>query len=627
MTSSSGTPFRSLEIMANRLRRHSLLATSEAGSGHPTSCFSCAEIMSVLFFAHLRFDVKNPASRKNDRFILSKGHAAPILWAAWAEAGAFTTEELTTLRKFNSKIEGHPTPLNPYVDVATGSLGQGLSAGAGMALASKIDGIDNHTYVLIGDGEMAEGAISEAMALARYYRLSNLTAIVDINRLGQSGVTMYGHNIDAYAERFQAEDWLVETVNGHDVEELDNALHRAHETSERPVAILARTFKGKGVSTLSDQENKHGKPLNNVDIEQALKEIGDNLELEEILELKKPRNNISAIKRLNELDEEHGKRKVAPPEYSRGEKVATRQAYGTGLTKIGTAYPRVLALDGDVKNSTYAEIFEKEHPQRFIECFIAEQNMVGMATGLSALGKIPFVSTFACFFSRAYDFIRMAGISQSNIKLCGSHAGVSIGEDGPSQMGLEDIAMMRAIPHSTVLYPSDAVSTERLVELATQKIGLCYIRTTRSKTNVIYSDNEEFHIGGSKTVKTSNKDQLTIVGAGITLHEAIKAHEILKEEGIYARVIDLYSVKPLDVDSLRRAASETGHIITVEDHYPEGGIGEAVLMALANQPCRFKQLAVNGIPKSGDGNLLLKHFEINAGSIVKTAKQLLDQNG
>jgi len=623
MKTVSGSRIRSLEVMANRLRRHSLVATSEAGSGHPTSCFSCAEIMSVLFFECLHFEVNNPGNRSNDRFILSKGHAAPILWAAWAEAGAFPVDKLTTLRRFESDIEGHPTPANPWVDIATGSLGQGLSAGVGMALASKLDGIDNRTYVLLGDGEMAEGSVSEAMALARYYRLSNLTAIIDINRLGQSGATMHGHNVDAYAEKFEAAGWLVETVNGHNIEELITAFDRATTGQELPVAILARTFKGMGVSNLSNKYDKHGKALKAEDIEAALKEIGENLDLDEELAVKVPRNNGTALKRLDQFDKELETKKIRAPEYELNQMVATREAYGTGISKLGSAFNRVVALDADVKNSTHAEQFEKDHPDRFIECFIAEQNMVGMAIGLSAMGKIPFVSSFACFLSRAYDFIRMAGISRSNIKLCGSHAGVSIGEDGPSQMGLEDIAMMRAIPESQVFYPSDAVSTERVLELAARSAGIAYIRTSRGKTPVIYTNDEKFESGGSKILKQSTQDQITIIGAGVTLHEALKAYEKLKMDGISARVIDLYCVKPLDIKTLHEAARQTGRIITVEDHYPEGGIGEAVIMALANQAVKFKQLAVRGVPKSGDGNLLLKVFKIDAGSIVESAKELL----
>ncbi len=600
--------------MANRLRRHSLIATAEAGSGHPTSCMSCAELVSTVFFKYLRFDVPNPKNRNNDRFILSKGHAAPVLWAAWAEAGAFPVEKLTTLRRIDSNLEGHPTPRNPWIDVATGSLGQGLSMGVGMALASKLDQLGNRIFVLLGDGEAAEGSVWEAAELAGYYKLDNLIGLLDVNRLGQSQATMNGHDLSAYEQRFRAFGWETWQVDGHNVEEVVAALDEARTVKGRPAILIARTLKGKGVSFLEDTNGWHGKPAAEEDLQKALAEIGEDLELREKLEVAAPASRSVA---------EKTGQSPAPPEYSSSDQVATRQAYGSSLRKLGAANPSVVALDGDTKNSTYSEKFLQAHPERFFECFIAEQNMVGTAVGLSALGKIPFASTFACFLTRAFDQIRMAALSQANLKLCGSHAGVSIGEDGPSQMGLEDLAMMRAVNGSTVFYPSDAVSCERLVSLAAETPGIVYIRTTRPKTQVLYSNDEPFKVGGSKVVKSSGQDKATIVGAGITLHEALKAAEQLQGRGIAVRVIDLYCVKPVDEETLRAAARETGVVITVEDHYPEGGLGEAVQSALTGESCKVHKLAVTGVPRSGPSEELLHRHGISAGRIVEAATRLV----
>ncbi len=611
----SPTRLRSLKTMAQRLRRHSLISTTEAASGHPTSCCSCADIVATLFFNHLRFDVQNPYNIYNDRFVLSKGHAAPVMWAAWAEAGAYPVERLLTLRRIDSELEGHPTFRSPYAGAATGSLGQGLSIGLGMALAARLDQTGARVYVLLGDGEVAEGSVWEAAALAAYYHTDHLTAIVDVNRLGQSQATMYGHDLSHYESRFQANGWRTLTIDGHNVEEISRALSTAEASSGLPTAIIARTIKGKGISFLEDLNGWHGKPLKKgEELEKALAELGSNFDLEEPLMVAPAPRSQAPTRTPASLS--------SPPDYAIGAQVATREAYGNALKKLGATSQAIMALDGDVKNSTFSEKFLKEFPDRFVECFIAEQNMVGTAVGLASQGKIPFCSTFACFFSRAYDFIRMAGIGQVDLKLCGSHAGVSIGEDGVSQMGLEDIAMMRAIAGSTVLYPSDGTSAERMTELAAQTPGIVYIRTSRPKTPVLYNGNEVFKVGGSKVLKSSDQDKATVIAAGITVQEALAAYEQLRREGIAVRVIDLYSVKPLDLDTLRKAARETGGVVTVEDHYPEGGLGEAVSSALAGEWFKFRKLAVNNIPRSGKPAELIDMFGISARHIVQAVKEM-----
>lgn len=607
----------SLSAMANRLRHHSIVATAAAGSGHPTSCMSCAELVAGLFFHFLRYDLKHPKSVHNDRFVLSKGHAAPILWAALAEAGAFPVAKLETLRRIDSDLEGHPTPRNPWIDVATGSLGQGLSAGAGMALASWMNKVNNHIFVLLGDGETAEGSVWEAAALARRYRLFNLTAIIDVNGFGQSEQTIYGHDVQSYADRFGAFGWHTRVIDGHRMEEVLDAYAEAVSHEEGPTAIIARTIKGKGVAHLEGSTNPHGKPVSEEEVERALREVGGHDPVEGL------RLAIPEIP-------PGGRVKPAspapvswpPPGYSIGEEVATRKAYGQALHKLGGLNEEVVVLDGEVKNSTYAELFAQEFPARYTECFIAEQNMVGMAMGMSALGKVPFVSSFACFLTRAADQIRMAGISRLNVKFCGSHAGISIGEDGPSQMGLEDLALFRALPRATVLYPADAVATERCVALAAEQEGIAYIRTGRPATPVIYPPEQEFSIGGSVVLKRSRNDKATVLTAGITIHEALKAAAILEKEGIMLRVIDLYSIKPIDETTIEEAARETRVIITVEDHYADGGLGDAVLGALAGQRVDFfRKLAVLDVPRSGPGDKLMDTFGISAGWIILAVKE------
>ncbi len=605
-----------LEQKATNLRIHSIISTSEAGSGHPTTCLSAADIVSALFFHAMRYDCADAKNPNNDRFILSKGHAAPLLYAAYAEAGIIPVDDLLTLRQIDSILEGHPTPRFDWTEVATGSLGQGLSLGLGMALNGKyLDKSDYRVYVLLGDGETAEGGVWEAAALASHYQLNNLIGIVDVNALGQSQRTMYAFDIDTYCRRFEAFGWQTIGIDGHDFDEILPALEKAKASTDKPTMIVAKTFKGKGVSFLENEDNWHGKAVaKGEQLDKALAELGP-LQTDIPLQIESPNPINKQISTATTCE---------PPKYASDEKVATRGGYGIGLAKLGTANPNVVVLDGDTKNSTYAEQFMTLHPNRFFEMFIAEQNLVGAGIGLAKRGKIPFVSTFAAFLSRAYDQIRMSAISQANIKYAGSHCGVSIGEDGPSQMGLEDIAMFRAIPGAVVLYPSDAVAAERLVAEAAAHEGIVYIRTSRPKTAILYDTDESFPIGGSKVVRESGEDKVTVVAAGVTLHEVLKAQEVLTAEGIAIRVIDLYSVKPIDTEALLAAASETNDtIITVEDHYPEGGLGDAVLDAVATKGIRVHKLAVTGIPRSGKPDELLELHGISANAIVQKVKDIV----
>jgi len=606
------TDIELLKGIANQLRIHSIEATTAAGSGHPTSCCSAADLAAVLFFGQMRYDAKNPHYYNNDRFILSKGHAAPLLYAAWAENGFIPIPELLTLRQFTSELEGHPTPRLAFVDVATGSLGQGLGVGVGMALAARLDKLDYNTYVLLGDGEIAEGAVWEAASLAGYYKLNNLIAIVDANRLGQSEATAFGHDIGVYAKRFDAFGWRVETIDGHDIEEIAEVLQGVG-LDDKPLAIIAKTYKGAGVSFLQDKDGWHGKPLNKEEAAKAIAELqptaksGIGVPIPAPNILPAPANAVPA--------------NYPPINYNLGDKIATREAYGTALSRLGETDLRIVAVDGDTKNSTFADKFFKKFPERSTECFIAEQNMVGVATGFGARGKVPFASTFATFFTRAYDQIRVAGISQANIKLVGSHVGVSIGEDGPSQMALEDLAMMRAIVGSTVLYPADAVATEKLLEEMALIKGVCFLRTSRPKTPVIYGNDEKFPVGGAKVLREG--DKVTIVSAGVTLFEALKAADQLKAEGINVTVIDAYSIKPLGKKEILAAAKKTHNtVITVEDHYSEGGLGDAVAGELSSEGIKVHKLAVVGIPHSGKAEELLAKFGIDAAGIVKKVKSL-----
>jgi transketolase len=609
-----------LKNVATRLRIDSITSTSEAGSGHPTSCCSAADIVAALFFAEMRFDPKDPHQIDNDRFVLSKGHAAPLLYAAWAEAGAFDRGELLKLRRIDSDLEGHPTPRLPFVDVATGSLGQGICAAIGTALNARRIQSDYRTYALLGDGESAEGSVWEAADVASIDKLDNLCGITDVNGLGQSRPTMWQHDMEQFARRWRAFGWHAIVVDGHDLDALLDAYAEARTTKGQPTMILARTLKGKGVSFVEGKDGWHGKAFKKgEELDRALAE----LKRQVVSEL--PGTDLAGQipKPAARTSPSQTSRPVAPPAYKLGDEVATREAYGTALAKLGEADPRVVALDADVKNSTFSDKFEKAFPDRFYENFIAEQVMIGAAMGLAARGAVPFPSTFACFLSRAYDFIRMAAISNVGIKMAGSHAGVSIGEDGPSQMALEDLAMCRAEPNIAVLYPCDAVSTERLMSLMVDYRGPAYMRTSRPKTPVIYSNDESFRIGGLKVLRESPDDVVTVIGAGVTVFEALKAYEQLKTDGTSIRVVDLYSVSPVDRDALVAAAHATGgHLVTVEDHYPAGGIGDAVAEAVADAGFTVRRLAVREIPRSGKPEELLDRFGISARHIVEAVRAM-----
>jgi transketolase len=599
--------------LGQQLRVDSVRAAAVTSSGHPTSSMSAADLTAVLLAKYLRYEFDDPKSPFNDHLVFSKGHASPLIYALYKAAGAISDEELLTFRKFGSRLEGHPTPRLPWVDVATGSLGQGLPYGVGIALAGKkLDRLPNRTWVLCGDSEIAEGSVWEAFEHAAFYELDNLTAIIDVNRLGQRGETMHGWDLGSYVDRARAFGWHAIAIDGHDVEQIDRAYAEAVQTTGKPTVVVARTVKGKGVAAVEDKDGFHGKALD--DPEAAVDELGGVRNLR--IEVAKP-----------DRGEPHSfpGGELALPRYEVGAEVATRKAYGDALAAVGSARGDVVALDGEVSNSTYAEIFAAAHPERYFEMFIAEQQMVAAAVGLQVRGWVPFASTFAAFFTRAYDFIRMAAVSRANIRLSGSHAGVSIGEDGPSQMGLEDLAALRAVHGSTVLYPSDGNQAAKLTAQMADLEGISYIRTTRSATPVIYGPDEEFPVGGSKVLRSSDDDEVTIVGAGITLHEALKAADALAEEGIAARVIDFYSVKPADADTLRAAAEETQGIVTVEDHWPEGGLGEAVLSALAAnvKAPQVIQLAVREMPVSGKPAELLAAAGIDSDAIVEAARKLV----
>lgn len=613
----SASEIEAIKQKAKRLSILSMMATTAAASGHPTSCMSAAELVAGVFFHAMKFDPKNPNSPDGDRFVLSKGHAAPVLYAALAEAGVFPESRLMTLRQFSSELEGHPTPLIPGVDAATGSLGQGLSVGAGLAIGARLDKSSTRVYVLVGDGEMAEGQVWEAAEFAGFYKLENLTVLADVNALGQSAPTMYQHDMEPYRRKFESEGWATEVIDGHDVAAVLAALDRAKATKGKPQAILARTIKGHGVSFLAGKEHWHGKPLSKEQLAQALKELGESIEV--------PADPGKSYARTS-LPQPPSFPAPAAPEYEPGKPVATREAYGQALKRLGAADPAVVAISGDVKNSTFSEVFGDAYPDRFFQGYIAEQNMVSVSVGLAARGKVPFADTFACFLARAYDQVRMAAISRSNINLCGSHCGVSIGEDGPSQMALEDIAMFRAVHGSSVLYPSDAVSTERLTEAMARRSGINYLRTSRPKTPILYTKDEKFPIPGFKVLHQSQQDRAAVVGAGITLHEALKAAKQLQAEGVAIRVIDLYCVKPLDGKALAAQVGATGgRLVTVEDHWPEGGLGEAVLEALASAgaaPAKSRLLAVRDMPHSGKGDELVDAFGISARHIVEAVRAI-----
>jgi transketolase len=601
--------------LGQQLRVDSIRPAAAAKSGHPSSGMSAADLMAVLVAKYLRYDFDDPDDLRNDRLVFSKGHASTLLYAIFRAVGAIDDEELLTYRQHGSRLEGHPTPVIPWVDVATGSLGQGLPIGVGMALGAKhLERSPTRVWVLHGDSEMAEGSVWEAFEHAAHYELDNLTVVLDANRLGQRGETMVGWNTDVYERRAEAFGWHAILIDGHDVEAIDRAYAEAVSTTGRPTIVIARTIKGKGVAAIADKNGFHGKALD--DPEAAIAELGGVRDLR--IDVAKPEGpEIS-------LPTPGGRAEL--PTWEPGEEVATRLAYGEALAAVGAVDGEVVALDGEVSNSTFAELFAKAQPERYFEMFIAEQQMVAASVGLQTRGWKPFASTFAAFFSRAYDFIRMGAISQADLRLCGSHAGVSIGEDGPSQMGLEDMAALRAVNGSTVLHPCDANQTAQLVAAMADLKGISYLRTLRPATPVLYGPDEEFPIGGSKVLRSSDDDEVAIVAAGITVHEALKAADALADEGVNARVIDLYSVKPIDEETLRDAAEATGgRLVTAEDHWAQGGLGEAVLSAFADaeERPRVKLLAVRELPHSGKPAELLAAAGIDADHIAQAARELV----
>ena len=609
-----------LEHKAYNMRKWSIVQTSEAGSGHATTCLSAADIMAALFFHAMRYNPRNFDHPDNDRFILSKGHAAPILYAAWKEVGVLTEEDLLTYRRIDSVLEGHPTLRFPYAEAATGALGIGLSIGVGEALCAQLDKRDYYTYVLLGDSETSEGGVWEAVQLAAHYKLDNLVGIIDCNRLGQSTPTMFEHDMQRYEDVFTAFGWKTFQVDGHDIHALMQTFDEARKINQ-PVMIIAKTFKGHGVSEVQDKEGFHGKAFKKENLGETLAELKTRFKDavsytgDYVWQPQLPKEKKAAIQF------ERSRIALPEPTYAVGDMIPVRKAYGQAVAVLGDVCDEVVSLDAEVKNSTFAYLFEEKHPRRFYQCFIAEQNMVGMSIGFNRCGKMPFVSTFSAFFSRAHDHIRMAAIGQATLQLVGSHCGVSIGQDGPSQMGLEDLSMMRALPESIVLYPSDAVSAYKLVEqMARYDKGISYLRTTREQTPVLYANDEDFPIGGCKIVKQGKDDKVCVVGAGITLHQALKAYEILafQDEPIHIAVIDLYSIKPLDADTLIKVAKASGKkILTVEDHYPEGGIGEAVRSALCNTGIVVESLAVTSLPRSGKPKELLALHGIDVAAIMK----------
>lgn len=617
-----------LEHIAYELRRLSIVMTTQAGSGHPTSALSAADIVAVLFFHAMRYNPANYNDPNNDRFILSKGHAAPVLYAAWKEAGVLSEQDLLGYRRIDSPLEGHPTLRFDHAEAATGSLGMGLSIGVGEALAAKMDKRDYRTYVLMGDSEIAEGSVWEAAQLAVFYKLNNLVAIVDCNGLGQSTPTMAaieGDEAQRFEKMFTAFGWQAFVIDGHDVPTLMRVIDQAR-LSDKPVVIIAKTRKGYGVALAEGKEDYHGKAFGREQLDQVLTELKN--KFPQAATYKKtytwqpqlPKNDSSAPQNQSNA-------RLKNPTYTIGTELPTRKAYGQGLVALGELHKNIVSLDGEVKNSTYAELFEQAFPDRFVQCFIAEQNMVSMGVGLERRGKMPFISTFGAFFSRAHDQIRMAAIGTSPLRLVGSHAGVSIGQDGPSQMALEDIALMRALPNSVVLYPSDAVSTYKLLNrMVHYNHGISYLRTTRMATPIIYNNEEEFTIGGCKVIKRSSHDRVCVIGAGVTLFEALAAYDqlALTENPIMISVIDLYSIKPLDVATIRKVVNASGkRVLTVEDHYLEGGLGEAIASALCNDGVTIKHLAVRQLPRSGKPAELLAMAGIDAAAIVKSVRELM----
>ncbi|MFA6535375.1 MAG: transketolase [Candidatus Babeliales bacterium] len=615
-----------LKHQALNLRIDSIRATVQSKSGHPTSCLSIADIVSTIFFNFLRYDLKNPKYQNNDRVILSKGHAIPVIYAAWKQLSVISDDELLTLRKFTSPLEGHPTPRFAYNEATTGSLGQGLSVGLGMALAARMDKLDYTTYVLMGDGEIAEGSIWEAAELAAFYNIDNLIGFVDCNRLGQTGQTLHEHQIQNYVNKFQAFGWKTLSIDGHDISQIVDAINIAKSTKNQPTMIIAKTFKGHGLEGIEDELNWHGKPLSQELAEKAIAQL--KIRFKEESEFKPSMKYATVMptdiktKKTNfvqaDLFEDINKKY-----FEKNALLSTRKAYGYALQTLGENNPEIVALDADVSNSTFEEFFAKKFPERFIQCFIAEQNMISVSTGLQTRGKIPFAATFAAFLTRAFDQLRMAGIGQNALRICGSHCGVSIGQDGPSQMGLEDIAMFNAIPNSIILYPSDAVCTYKLMnQCAVYNDGISYLRTTRADTQIIYDIDEKFEIGKCKVLRQSCNDICCIVAAGITLHEALNAYDLLKAEGIFVSVIDLYSIKPMDIETIVKIAQNSNNkIISVEDHYINGGIGQILAGQIINSEIKQKMLGVTKISRSGTPEELMHDAGIEAHHIIKTVKE------
>jgi len=616
MTSCSHDRLKAYAAIAQRIRINSITSTTSAGSGHATSSLSCADLLATLFFHSLRFDVQCPQACYNDRFVLSKGHATPAFWSVLTEAGAYGPEQLQHMRRFDSELEGHPTTRSPYVDAPTGSLGQGLSIALGMALTARHRGIDNRIWVLLGDGELAEGSNWEAANLASYYKTRHLIAVVDANRLGQTGVTMFGHDLNAYAQRFEAFGWRSRIIDGHDIASIVEAYDWAQEPEDdRPTVIIARTVKGKGVSFLEDADNRHGKPVSGEEYERALADLGAMPGPQEL--------SVAEPERIEPSVWSVDQSPLPDPDYQ-GEE-ATRTAYGDALKQLLDQDDRILVFDSEVSNSTKSGVVAEQHVDRFIECFIAEQNMIGMAVGSTALGAVPFCSSFAAFLTRAADQIRMAGHAGCRLICAGSHAGVSIGEDGPSQMGLEDMALFRAMHGATVLCPADAVSAYRLVEAASREMGLVYLRLARPKTPVLYQpDDQNFRIGGSRVLRGGPGDVATIVACGVCVAEALSAAAQLATAGIPVRVVDAYSIQPLDVGGIASALVETPALICVEDHAPAGGLGEAVASQVLGRVAvqRYQHLAVAGEPRSGTSQELMVAHGIDTTAIVQAVKAM-----
>jgi len=612
-TNMTNSQINQLSELARRIRRDILVSTTTAGSGHPSSSLSAVELMTVLFFGGIfQADLKRPDYPGNDRLIFSKGHAAPLLYALYAAAGRVAPKELRRLRQFASRLEGHPAMKFPYTEAPTGSLGQGLSIGVGLALAGRIQRLRYQAYVLLGDSELAEGSIWEAAQLASHEKLDRLTAIVDASRLGQSGPTMVGHQLAVYERRFAAFDWRTVTVDGHDLEAVHLAYKQSLAGRGQPTVILAKTFKGRGVPFIENKNGWHGKALSPEQLKQALTEIGT------------VSNRTGSVRKsIAVRAKKPGARAVVQPRYSQGEEVSTRRAFGNALVRLASAQPNMVVLDGEVMNSTYTELFAKKFPQRFIQGYIAEQNMIGMAVGLARRGLVPVAATFAAFLSRAFDQLRMAQYADVHLVVAGTHAGVSIGQDGPSQMGLEDIAMFRTLQNATILYPSDAWSAEQLVDQALKAKGIVYLRLTRGDTPLLYKSATRFPIGGSQTLRSSRRDQLTIVGAGITVHEALVAADELVKQQTAVRVLDCYSLKPIDAVTLRQAARQTKQLVVVEDHHPEGGLADAVRTALGPLAGCVTSLAVTKRPTSGTPSQLLKQQGIDRSSIIRAAKRLV----